>query len=138
MNYFFSLPHDIQSHIYFFIKTSSANSIISSWNRYIYHKKFTIYSINSLPKFHSFIDNDLIYSVIFKNTYYYFKKLYYITTGNESYISHIHHCFYLLAVSIDDYEWVSGRDDFYYAYNKFYCISIALKFKWNDILQLLQ
>ena len=138
MNYFLSLPNDIKSHIYFFIKTYSANSIISSWRRYIYYKKFTIYSIYSLPKIHSFIDNDLIYSVILKNTYFFFKKLYYITTGNESYFSHIYRCFYLLAVSIDDYEWVSGHDNYYYAYNKFYCISIALKFQWDDILQLLQ
>ena len=83
MNYFFSLPNDIKSHIYFFIKTSSANSIISSWKRYICHKKFTIYSIYSLPKFNSFIDNDLIYSVVFKNTYFFFKKLYNITTGTN-------------------------------------------------------
>tara|TARA_Y100000590_G_C15680014_1_gene999463 strand:+ start:1555 stop:1971 length:417 start_codon:yes stop_codon:yes gene_type:complete len=137
MNYFFSLPNDIKSHIYFFIKTSCANSIISSWRRYIFHKKFIIYSIYSLPKFYSFIDYDLIYSVVFINTYFFFKKLYNITTGNESYFSDIHHCFYLLAISIDDYEWVIGHDNLYYAHNKFYCISIALKFKWNDILQLL-
>ena len=66
MNYFLSLPNDIKSHIYFFIKTSSANSIISSWRRYISNKKFTIYSIYSLPKIYSFIDNDLIYSVFSK------------------------------------------------------------------------
>ena len=137
MNYFFSLPNDIKIHIYFFIKTDYAKPIISSWRRYICYKKFLIDSIYSLPKFNSFIDNDLIYSVIFKNTNFFFKKLYYITTGNESYLSDIYHCFYLLAVSIDDYEWVSGYDNYYYAYNKFHCISIAFKFKWNDILQLL-
>ena len=144
MNYFLSLPNDIKSHIYFFIKTSSSNSIISSWRRYISHKKFIIDSIYSLPKFFSFIDNDLIYSVYSKNTYFFFKKLYNITTGNESYLSDIYHCFYLLTVSIDDYEWNSGHewgsghDYYYYSYNKFHCISIALKFEWNDILQLLQ
>jgi len=138
MNYFFSLPNDIKSHIFFFVKSSYANSIIFYWRRYIFYKNFIIHSIYSLPKFNSFIDNDLIYSVIFKNTYFFFKKLYRLTTGNESYFSDIYHCFYHLAVSIDDYEWVSGHDNYYYAYNKFHCISIALKFEWNDILQLLQ
>lgn len=138
MNYFFSLPNDIKSHIYFFVKYSYANSIILSWRRYLFYKKFIIYSIYSLPKFNSFIDHDLIYSVVCKYTYFFFEKLYKITTGNESYFFSIFHCFYLLAVSIDDYEWVSGHDNYYYAYNKFHCISIALKFEWNDILQLLQ
>ena len=165
---FFSLPNDIKSHIFFFIKTSSANSIISSWKRYISHKKFTIYSIYSLPRFNSFIDNDLIYSVVFEKTYFFFKKLYNITTGNESYLSDIYNCFYLLAVSIDDFEWITGcnasfkstaqppshitlvrsqmqsgsintsHNYYYYEHNKFICISISLKFKWNNILHLLQ
>lgn len=138
MNYFLSLPDDIKSHIHFFLISSSVNSIIHSWRRYIFYKKFIINSIYSLPKFHSFIGNDLLYSVVFKRTYFFFKNLYKITTGNEYNFSSIYHCFYLLAVSIDDYEWVSGHDNFYYSYNKFICISIALKFKWNDILQLLQ
>ena len=138
MNYFFSLPNDIKSHIYFFVKSSYAYSIILSWRRYLFYKKFIINSIYSLPKFNSFIDNDLIYSVVFKNTYFFFKKLYRLTTGNESNFFDIYHCFYHLAVSIDDYEWVSGQDNFYYSYNKFFCISIALKFKWYHILQLLQ
>lgn len=135
---FFSLPNDIKSHIYFFVKSSYANSIILSWRRYLFYKKFIIDSISSLPKFNSFINNDLIYSVVYKNTYFFFYKLYKLTTGNESYFSDIYHCFYHLALSIDDYEWVYGHHNYYYAYNKFHCISIALKFKWNDILQLLQ
>ena len=138
MNFFFSLPNDIKSHIFFFIKSSYANSIIFYWRRYIFYKKFIIHSIYSLPKFNSFINNDLIYSVVNKYTHFLFKKLYKLTTGNESYFSNIYNCFYLLAISIDDYEWVSGHDNYYYAYNKFHCISIALKFKWNDILRLLQ
>jgi hypothetical protein len=138
MNFFFSLPNDIKSHIFFFIKSSYANSIIFYWRRYIFYKKFIIHSIYSLPKFNSFINNDLIYSVVNKYTHFLFKKLYKLTTGNESYFSNIYNCFYLLAVSIDDYEWISGWDNYYYAYNKFHCISIALKFKWNDILRLLQ
>ena len=113
MNYFFSLPNDIKSHIFFFVKSSYANSIIFYWRRYIFYKNFIIHSIYSLPKFNSFIDNDLIYSVIFKNTYFFFKKLYRLTTGNESYFSDIYHCFYLLTVSIDDYELVSGHDNYY-------------------------
>ncbi len=138
MNYFFSLPDDIQSHIVLFVKSSYANSIIHSWRRYLFYKNFIIKSIYSLPRFGSFIDSDLLYSVIRKNTYFFFKKLYYITTGNESYLSDIYHCFYLLAVSIDNYEWASGHHNYYYAYNKFHCISIALKFQWYNILQLLQ
>lgn len=137
MNLFFSLSDDIKSLIFFFVKTDFANYIIRSWKRYIYHKKFILYNIDYLPKFISFVDYDFIYSVVLNHTYFFFKKLYYITTGNESYLSDIYHCFYLLAVSIDDYEWVSGHDNYYYAYNKFHCISIALKFQWDDILQLL-
>ena len=138
MNYFFSLPYDIKSHIYFFVKSSYANTIIFSWRRYLFYKKFIIDSIYYLPKFNSFIHNGLIFCVLHKPTYFFFKKLYYITTGNESYFSSIINCFYILALSINDYEWVSGDDNFYYAYNKLHCISIALKFKWNNILQLLQ
>ena len=144
MNYFFSLPNDIKFHIYFFVKSSYANYIILSWRRYLFYKKFIIDSIYFLPKLHSYIGNDLIYSVHYKNTYFFFKKLYKLTTGNESYFSDIYHCFYLLAVSIYDYEWngmpawSTCHDNYYYTYNKFHCISIALKFKWNDILQLLQ
>jgi hypothetical protein len=138
MNYFFSLPEDIISHIYFFVKTSYANSIIYSWKRYFFHKKFILNSIYSLPKFYSFIDDDFIYSVVDKYTYFLFKKLYYITTGKESYFFNIYNLFYILAISIDDYEWVSGNDNFYYSYNKFHCISIALKYKWYKILYILQ
>lgn len=137
MNLFLSLPNDIKSYIYSFVKTHYANSIIFAWKRYISHKLFILYSIHSLPKFVSLFDYDLVYSVDQINTYFYFKKLYYLTTGSESYIYDIYRYFYLLAVSLDDYEWINGNHNFYYSYNKFYCISIALKFKWNDILQLL-
>jgi len=136
---FLPLPNDIISHIVFFVKSACVNSIIVSWRRYIFHKKFIITYIYSLPKFYSFIDdNDLIYSVISEHTYFFIKKLYYITTGNEIFFTNIYYIFYRLAVSIDDYEWVSGADNFYYSFNKYHCISIALKFKWNDILHLLQ
>ena len=138
MNYFLSLPDDIKSHVYFFVKSSYANSIINSWRRYFFYKKFIIHSIYSLPKFHSLIDNHMIYSVVCKNTYFFFKKLYKLTTGNESYFSSIFNYFLILAISIDDYEWISGNDNLYYSYNKFHCISIALKFKWTNILQLLE
>ena len=138
MNFFFSLPEDIKSIIYSFIKISSANSIILSWRRYFYYKKFILASIYTLPKFYSFIDDDFIYSVVDKYTCFLFKKLFYITTGKESYFSHIYNLFYILAISIDDYEWVYGHDNFYYSFNKFHCISIALKYKWNKILYILQ
>lgn len=138
MNYFLSLPNDIKSYIFFLVKSSYANSIIHSWRRYFFYKKFIIDSIYSLPKFHSFIDNRLIYSVAYKITFFFFKKLYILTTGNESYFLSIFNCFYNLAISIDDYEWIYGHDNLYYSYNKFHCISIALKFKWNNILEILQ
>ena len=134
----FILPYDIKLHILYFLKISCANSIISSWRRYFYYKKFIIQSINSLPKFYSFIDYDLVLSVISQNTYFLFKKLYNITTGYESYFYDIYHCFYFLAVSIDDYEWTCGNYNLYYSFNKFYCISTAIKFKWDNIYQLLQ
>lgn len=138
MNLFFSLPDDIKSHVYFFVKSSYANFIIHYWRKYLFYKKFILYSIYSLPTFLSYIDNDLIYSVVRKDTYFFFKKLFKLTTGKESHLSYIYHRFYLLAVSIDDYEWDSGHENYYYSYNKFYCISIALKFQWDDILQILQ
>jgi hypothetical protein len=138
MDLFFSLPYDIISHIDFFVKSSYVNSIIISWRRYILYKKFLIHSINSLPKFRSFINNVFIYSVVSKYTYFLFKKLYKLTTGNESYFTSIFNCFHLLAISIEDYEWVYNNYNFYYSYNKFFCISIASKFKWNNILLLLQ
>lgn len=138
MNFFFSLPYDMQNKILFFVKTSHANSIIKAWKRYSNYKKFILFSIYSLPKFYSFIDNHLIYSVVCKKTHFLFKKLYYITTGKESFFNCIYQYFYQLALSIDDYEWISAYDNIYYSYNKFYCISIALKFKWNKIIKILE
>jgi hypothetical protein len=139
MNLFFYLPYDIQSHIYSFVKSSYANYIIHSWKRYLFYKNFIIDSIYSLPKFNSFIDfDDLVFSVVDHYTYFLFKKLYKLTTGNESYFLSIFILFYRLAISIDEYEWISGHDNLYYNYNKFFCISTAIKFKWNYILQILQ
>lgn len=133
----FNLPFDINYHILFFVKISSVNYIISFWKRYISYKGYIIHNIQKLPKFNSFFNNDLRFSVVSKSTYFFFNKLFNITTGNESYFYYIHHYFYCLALSIDDYEWVSRFYNKFYYMNKSLCISIATKFKWNHILHLL-
>lgn len=132
------IPYDIKFIIFYFIKSSFANTIIRSWKRYLFYKKFIIDSIYNLPKTYSFIDYDLIYSVISNRTYFFFYKLYKLTTGYESYFSTIFNLFYILAVSIDDYEWISGNHNYYYTYNKFICLSMAFKFKWYSIIKLLE
>lgn len=132
-----SLPTDLKNHIYFFIKTHHANIITRSWRRYFSYKKFIISSIYYLPKILSFIDHDFIFPVYLKNTFFFFKKLFYITTGRESFFYDIYLLFYRLAVSIDDYEWIHDHYNYFYSYNKFYSISIATKFKWHNILKLL-
>lgn len=137
MNLFYSLPNDIQNHVYFFVYSSYTNSIINAWRSYFFYKRFIIHSIDYLPKFFSFIDNELIFYVLHKKTSFLFKKLFHITSGNESYIYDIRRLFYILAVSIDDYEWTNGNDDHCYSYNKYHCISIALKYNWNNILEIL-
>lgn len=133
----FNLPFDINYNIILLVKISSINSIIFSWKRYIYYKKYIIQNIENLPKFNSFFNNDLRFSVVSNFTYFFFNKLFNITTGNESYFYYIHHYFYCLALSIDDYEWVSGFYNKNFYMNKLLCISIATKFKWDHILQIL-
>ena len=137
MNLFYSLPIEIQNHVYFFVYSSYTNSIINAWRRYFFYKRFIIHSIDYLPKFFSFIDNDLIFYVCHRKTYFLFKKLFQLTTGNESYLSDIYSLFYNLAVSVDDYEWANGNNDHCYSYNKYHCISIAYKFNWYNILEIL-
>lgn len=138
MNLFYSLPNDIINHIFSFLKIHYSNFIILHWRRYYHYKKFIINSIYNLPKFNSIINNHLIFSVISKKTFLLFKKLFTIITGNESYFNQIYNAFYTLAISIDDYEWASSYNNYYYSYNKYYCISTAFKYNWNNILIILQ
>lgn len=131
------LPTHIISRIFFFVKTYYVNCIIFYWKRYIFYKKYIFFYIRTLPKYYSFIDYDLVLDVCNKSTLFFFKKLFFLTTGKESYFLSIYKLYYLLAVSIDDYEWSSGRYNYYYYYNKYYCILIASKFSWNNILKML-
>lgn len=139
MNLFFSLPDDIINYIFFIVKISHSNCIIYHWRKYFFYKKFIIRYIQySLPKFYSIINNNLIFSVVSKKHYFFYKKLFNITTGNESYLKYIYFCFYHLALSIQDYEWVSCRDNYYYSLNRYMCINITTKHNWNRILDLLE
>ncbi len=137
MNYLDLLPSEIMQHINFFIKTSYANSIIKSWRRYYSFKNFILESANFSPYTRSFFDNDYIFIVRSQYTYFYFKQLNKLVTGNESYIYSIYLLYYSLAISIDDYEWVSGSNNNYYSYNKFFCLQTALKFNWNNIMEII-
>lgn len=137
MNYFDLLPDDIIQSIYFFIQTSYASSIIKSWRRYYSFKRYIIDYTNFSPTIQSFVDNDYVYVVNSPYTYFYFKQLNKLITGNESYLHSIYWLYYCLAVSIDDYEWVSGYVNHYYSYNKFFCLQIALKFEWRQIIEII-
>ena len=130
-------PYDIYLHIIFFIKTSYINTIIKCWKRYYFYKKFIYNSILLLPKIHSIINNDYIFNVTNIKTLFYFKKLNSIITGNESYFNSIHLIYYNLAISVDDYEWVSGINNTCYSFNKYYCLYTAIKYNWGDIIDLL-
>ena len=137
MNYLDLLPDDIIQRIYFFIETSYAYSIIKSWRRYYSFKRFIFYCANSSPITNSIVDNDYVFIVRNPFTYFYFKQLNKLITGNESYLSSIYFLFYTLAISIDDYEWVSGAHNHYYSYNKLFCLETALKFEWEQIIEII-
>lgn len=140
MNYLDLLPCDIIKRIYFFIETSYAYSIIKSWRRYYSFKRFIFDSANFYPNARSFIDNDYVYAlnvVCSPYIYFYFKQLNKLITGNESYFRSIYLLYYYLAISIHDYEWVYGNDNHCYSYNKFFCLQIALKFKWEQIIEII-
>lgn len=137
MNYLDFLPSEIIKHIYFFIETHYASSIIKSWRRYYSFKRFIIDSANDSPLTHSFIDNDYVFIVQSPYTYFYFKQLNKLITGNESYLSSIYFLYYRLAISIDDYEWVYGSYNHNYSYNKLFCLDTALKFEWELIIEII-
>ena len=137
MNYLNLLPCDIIQHIYFYVKTYYASSIIKSWRRYYSFKRFIIDYANDSPVTHSFIDNDYVFIVQSPYTYFYFKQLNKLITGYESYLSSIYFLYYRLAISIDNYEWVSGAHNHYYSYNKFFCLETALKFEWEQIIEII-
>jgi hypothetical protein len=137
MNYYYSLPDDILIYIQYIIKSYSITKIIKTYKRYIQYKKFIYSQISNSPVLYSIIDNDLIYDVTHPFTYFYFKQFNKIINGRESYFNHIYTSFYVLAVSIDDYEWAYGVDNFYYSFNKFFCTSTAYKFNWGNILHML-
>ncbi len=137
MHYLNLMPSEIIQHIYFFIKTSYVSSIIKSWRRYYSFKRFILDSANFSPTTRSLVDNDYVYVVRSPYTYFYFKQLNKLITGNESYFHSIYLLYYFLAISIDDYEWISGAVNHYYSYNKFFCLQTALKFEWGDIIEII-
>ena len=137
MNYLDSLPSEIIQRIYFFLETSYASSIIQSWRRYYSFKRFIIDYAYDSPVTHSFVDNDYVFIVHSPYTYFYFKQLNKLITGNESYLSYIYFLYYRLAISIDDYEWVYGSYNHNYSYNKLFCLDTALKFEWELIIEII-
>ena len=137
MNYLDLLPSEIIQHIYFFIETSYVSSIIKAWRRYYSFKHFIFHYAIYSPITNSIVDNDYVFIVHSPYTYFYFKQLNKLITGNESYLSYIYFIFYTLALSIYDYEWVYGAYNHYYSYNKFLCLQTALKFEWYDIIEII-
>ena len=138
IQHFYNLPDDIIYHIDFFIKSSYANTIRNSFIKYMDYKEFIIDSIYDLPLYHSLIDDSHVhFNICSPKTQFFFHKLYIFTHGNESYYDVIENLFYLLACSVDDYEWVSCRENHNYSLNKFYCTSIASKFNIQSIIELL-
>jgi hypothetical protein len=137
MNYLDLLPSEIILRIYFFVETYYVSSIIKYWRRYYLYKRFILDSANFSPTTHSFVDNDYVYVVCSPYTYFYFKQLTKLITGNESYLHSIYLLYYCLAVSIDDYEWVSGAYNYYYSYNKLFCLETAIKFEWANIIEII-
>lgn len=139
MNYYELLPPDIILHIDVFVKYSYVNYIIAKWRRYYSYKCFIYYSVKNLPKFRSIFHDFNIYFVNNKHTYFYFKKLKQLITGRETYINSIYLLYYQLARSIDDYEWAwNGYGSRFFHYlNRNICITVANKFKWDSIIELL-
>ena len=138
IQHFYNLPDDIIYHIDFFVKSSYANTIRNAFIKYMDYKEFIINYIYYLPLYNSLIvPSHLHFNICSPKTQFYFHKLYILTHGNESYYYVIENLFHLLALSVDDYEWVSCRENQNYSLNKFYCTSIAYKFNIQSILQLL-
>ncbi len=138
MNYLNLLPFDIILHIHSFIITSYANTIIYAWRRYFLYKRFILDSAIYSPKFKSFNYHFDIYIVTSPYTTFYFNKLKNIISGNEFDFYIIYISYYNLAIAINDYEWISNIQNKYYLLNKNNCIQTAEKFKWDDIIDILQ
>lgn len=137
MNRFYDLPSDIIKHILFFVKTSYCKTIINAWRRYFKYKLFIFNAATLSPVIHSFYDNRLVFIVASKYTHFYFNKLNFLITGREHYFHKIYSLYLKLAHSIYDYEMVSCADNFYYAFNKFFCIQSAFKFNWDEIVHII-
>ncbi len=134
--YFSFLNDDINLHIHHFIISSYANTIIRSWKRYYLHKCFIIFSITFLPRHHSMYNHSRIFNAANNLTYFYFKIFNSLVTGRESYIHLIYNTYFLLALSISDYEWLLNYNNYIIKRNKDLCILTATKFNWIEILNI--
>ena len=103
----------------------AASTIKRYWTKYYTYKGFIIDSVLNLPKYTSLIDQNLVLDVSCIQTYFYFKILRRLTTGNESYFKIICSSFYALALSIDDSDWAYQNQNIYWSYNKFNCLSLV-------------
>jgi hypothetical protein len=142
MNYYFDLPNELILHIQFFVKTSYVITIIKSFKKYFYYKKFIIKQINILPVHHSFFTNTnnvMLYNIVNKKTLFYFYNLSKLINGRESYIDSIWFLFWKFADSISDFEWVTGNlKNNYYIKNRLICYNTSYKFNWFNILEILE
>ena len=137
-NYYYELPNDIILHIQYLLKIyNAAYTIKRCLNKYYTHKCFIINSILNLPKYNSLIDNSLVIDPSSIQTYFYFKILRRLTTGNESYFNIIHCAYYLLALSIDESDWVYAHQNIYTSYNKFNCLTFSIKYQIDEIIRLI-
>lgn len=137
MNLFYDLPYDIRFHIFSFVKIFSVNIIIKSWRRYYHFKKFIFDTVYKSPAYLSDLDCQLMFNISHPFTLFYFKIFTNIITGNESYFPSIYFLIYSFAVSIDDHQFNFDYNNNTFFLNKFYCTSIANKFNWNSILNII-
>lgn len=141
-NYYFDLPNELIAHIQFFLNTSYVQTIIKYYKKYYHHKQFIIDQINLLPTHQSLfthVNNVMLFNIVSKKTYFYFHKLSKLINGRESYINSIWFLYWKFANSISDYEWVTGNlRNITYIKNRSVCYDTSCKFKWQNMIDILE
>ena len=145
LNYYYSLPDHIITHIESFIPDCYVNYIIYSWKRYKLYNSFIKYMIINLKYYKQYFTNNFKYqtfNITSDFVTFYFKKLYNILIKLKKYninIPFIYNTIFMIyATSIKYYEDNYNFDHPNYSINKFYCINISQRLQWNDIQNIFQ
>lgn len=134
------LSYDILYIIKNLIYSFYVNKIIKKYRNYILHKNFIIDFIYKLPVCKSLFPSIDLYDrhlfiVIYKYTYYYFKKLSNLINGNEIYLDEIESLYSRLSDSLEDYEWIGNVKNKNFLELKKICIYMKNKYNFNYFIE---